>query len=451
MLTLLFTVPLMAQDGSLSEKELRSIRASFTPGNETLALMNAISNNNIKDLALSRKNRGKVNEYFSDRIDIKGITDQKSSGRCWLFTGLNMLRVKVIEKFNLETFKFSENYSFFWDQFEKSNLYLEGIIETADKPLDDRKVEWLIKHPIGDGGQWTGVVDIIEKYGLVPSEAMPESKNSENTSRMRSLIRKKLRKDALMLRKMIREGAGEQEVRKEKINMLKDVYKMLVLSLGEPPQTFTWQYKDADGNISEPREYTPHTFFGEVLDVDLGDYVMFMNDPTRAYGKLYEIEYDRHMYEGSNWKYINLEIDLIKDFAAASLKDKEAMYFSCDVGKQLDKESGTLDVLNYNYNDLFGIDFTMTKAGRISTFQSASSHGMSLIGVNILEDGTIDKWLLENSWGNESGYQGLLIMTDKWFDEYMFRLVVHKDYVDEKTLEILETKPIVLPPWDPMY
>ncbi|RLD75799.1 MAG: aminopeptidase, partial [Bacteroidetes bacterium] len=432
--------------GSLNNEDLAKIKSSVTFDEDTRALMNAISSNDISKLAVNRENLGKVNPYFTNKVEIQGITNQKSSGRCWLFTGLNVLRPKVIEKYNMKEFEFSQNYGFFWDQLEKSNLYLESVIATADLPDDDRKVDWLFKNPIGDGGQWTGVVDIVEKYGAVPASVMPESNNSENTRWMSRFLRRKLREDALTLRKMAAEGSEEGRLRDEKINMLSDIYRILVLCLGKPPTEFPWQYEDKDGNISELKTYTPKSFYEEMVGIDLRDYVMFMNDPTREYYKLYEIEYDRHMLEGGNWKYINLPVDEIKDFAKASIIANEAMYFSCDVGKQLESEKGMLDVNNFDYDELFGVDFSMDKAGRIKTYDSGSSHGMSLVGVNILPDGSIDKWLLENSWG-EKGFEGFLIMTDEWFSEYMFRLVIHKDFLDKKTLDILDTEPVLLPPW----
>ena len=436
--------------GSLNNEEIAKIKSSVTFDEDTRALMNAISSNDISKLAVNRENLGKVNPYFTNKVEIKDITNQKSSGRCWLFTGLNVLRPKVIEKYNMKEFEFSQNYGFFWDQLEKSNFFLESVIATADLPEDDRKVDWLFKNPIGDGGQWTGVVDIVEKYGAVPASVMPESNNSENTRLMSRFLRRKLREDALTLRKMSAEGSEEGRLREEKINMLSDIYRILVLCLGNPPTEFPWQYEDKDGNISELKTYTPKSFYEEMVGIDLRDYVMFMNDPTREYYKLYEIEYDRHMLEGGNWKYINLPVDEIKDFAKASVIANEAMYFSCDVGKQLESEKGMLDVNNFDYDELFGVDFSMDKAGRIKTYDSGSSHGMSLVGVNILPDGSIDKWLLENSWG-EKGFKGFLIMTDEWFSEYMFRLVIHKDFLDKKTLDILDTEPVLLPPWDPMF
>ncbi|MBE9484768.1 MAG: C1 family peptidase [Bacteroidetes bacterium] len=436
--------------GSLNNEDISKIKSSVTFDEDTRALMNAISSNDISKLAVNRENLGKVSPYFTNKVEIISITNQKSSGRCWLFTGLNVLRPKVIEKYNMKEFEFSQNYGFFWDQLEKSNFFLESVIATADLPDDDRKVDWLFKNPIGDGGQWTGVVDIVEKYGAVPASVMPESNNSENTRWMSRFLRRKLREDALTLRKMSAEGSEEGRLREEKINMLSDIYRILVLCLGKPPTEFPWQYEDKDGNISELKTYTPKSFYEEMVGIDLRNYVMFMNDPTREYYTLYEIEYDRHMLEGGNWKYINLPVDEIKDFAKASIIANEAMYFSCDVGKQLESEKGMLDVNNFDYDELFGVDFSMDKAGRIKTYDSGSSHGMSLMGVNILPDGSIDKWLLENSWG-EKGFNGFLIMTNEWFSEYMFRLVIHKDFLDKKTLDILDTEPVLLPPWDPMF
>ncbi|MCF8234296.1 MAG: C1 family peptidase [Bacteroidales bacterium] len=440
-----------AQEGAITPEVLSDIKQSVWDEPDDRALINAVSNNDIKKLALNRENVGKVNHYFSHKVETTGITDQKSTGRCWLFTGLNILKPIVLEKLDTKEFEFSQNYNFFWDQLEKSNLFLEAIISTTDKPEDDRTVDWIFKHPIQDGGQWTTFADVVKKYGLVPKSAMPETHQSENTRSVRSLIAKKLRGNAIELRQMFSEGKTKEELREEKITMLSDIYRILVLSFGQPPQEFEWQYKTTDGNITEVKSYTPLEFYNEYVGIDLDEYVMFMNDPSREYGKLYEIEYDRSMVEGYNWNYINLKNEKIKAFAKTSILDKQAMYFSCDVGKQLNRDEGTLDVKNYAYNDLMGVNFDMNKANRIKTYQSASTHGMALIGLNIDQKGAIDKWLLENSWGAKSGNKGYLTMTDEWFDEYMFRVVINKKYVDEETLKILEQEPIKLPPWDPMF
>lgn len=439
------------QKGQLSKETIKDIMATFKKTPSDIALQNAITHNDIKKLAETRDNEGVVNHYFSNKVNASGITNQKSSGRCWLYTGQNTLRPLVQEKYNLANFEFSQTYNFFWDQFEKANLFLEIAIATANKPLDDREVSWLFHNPIGDGGQWTTFADNVMKYGLVPSSAMPDTYQSEKTSMMSRLLRRKLREDGLKIRDITNSRMREELKQAAKIEMLSEIYRILVLSLGEPPTEFVWQYKDKDGNISESKTYTPLEYYNALIGIDLNEYVMLMNDPVKEYNKLYEVQYDRNLVEGGNWKYINLTNEKIKEFAVRSILANEAMYFSCDVGKQLNSKSGFLDLNNYNYNDLMGVDFQMNKKQRIETFESGSTHGMALIGVNILPDGTIDKWLLENSWGADKGNKGYLTMTDGWFDEYMFRLVIHKDYIDEDVLKILEQEPTLLPPWDPMF
>jgi len=434
----------------ISAELLKQMQSKYQENKNLKALENAISSNDIKKLAVNRENLGKVDTYFSNRVSTKGITNQHKSGRCWLFTGLNVLRPMLINKLNLPSFEFSQSYLFFYDQLEKSNLFMEGVIATSDKPMSDRKVDWFFKNPIGDGGQWTGLVDLVKKYGLVPSSIMPESYNADNTAMLSKLLRRKLREDGLELRKMAAEGKKEDALRERKKEMLSEVYQILALSLGAPPAEFQWRYKTVDGSLSETKTYTPLSFYNEYVNVNLDDYVMFMNDPTREYYKLYEIEYDRHRMDGHNWKYINLPIDEIKNYAKASILDNQAMYFSCDVGKQLDSKRGYLDVNNYDYSALFGVEFGMDKKQRIATHESGSSHGMALVAVDVDGKGEIKKWLLENSWGM-TGYKGYLIMTDEWFNEYMFRLVINKKYISDKTLKILKQDPVILPPWDPMF
>ena len=436
--------------GGISSEMLKEIQKNYQNNSHDKAIGNAISANEIKKLALNRQNIATNDVYFSNRISSKGISDQKSSGRCWLFTGLNVIRAKIISKYNLSQFQFSQNYSFFWDQLEKSNLFLEEIIATKDKTMDDKKVDWLFKNPIGDGGQWTGVVNITQKYGLLPSDIMPETKNADNTGVMSSILGSKLRESGLQLREMASKGQNSESLQTKKKAVLAEIYKILVYCLGEPPTEFNWRYKNGNGQISELKKYTPLSFFKEFVGVELNDYTMFMNDPTRPFYKLYEIENDRHTFDGNNWKYINLPTEEIKKIAIASILDTNALYFSCDVGKQLNSEKGLLDVNNYDYESLFGVKFGMNKTQRIQSFESSSSHGMSLVAVD-LSNGKPIKWLLENSWGSSAGFEGHLIMTDKWFEEYMFRMVANKKYVAPEIMKITEQKPIVLPPWDPMF
>ena len=438
--------------GGITPEMLDTIRKFYLDRPEDRALRNAICSNDIRKLAVNQTNQGEMDTYFSHRVPSKGITDQQSSGRCWLFTGLNVMRAKAIAKYNMPAFEFSEIYPFFWDQLEKSNLFLQGIIDTSDKPLEDKTVQWLFQHPLSDGGTFTGVADIVGKYGLVPKEAMPETNSSNNTSQMAELISLKLKEYGLQLRELGTNGAKRSVMLEEKTKMLGTIYRMLVLNLGVPPTEFDFVRKDAQGNPVETEHHTPMSFLEKYGDKDLlTNYVMLMNDPSREYYKCYEIDYDRHRYDGKNWTYINLPVADIKEMAIASLKDSTMMYFSCDVGKFLNSKRGLLDVNNYDYESLMGTTFGMDKKQRIQTFSSGSSHAMTLMAVDLDKDGKPLKWMVENSWGPQAGYQGHLIMTDRWFDEYMFRLVVETKYVPEKVKELLKQKPIRLPAWDPMF
>lgn len=362
------------------------------------------------------------------------------------------MRAKTLASYDFPSFEFSQNYPFFWDQLEKSNLFLQGIIDTSDKPMNDKMVEWLFKNPLSDGGTYTGVADIVAKYGLVPKEAMPETNSSESTSRMAGLISLKLKEYGLQLRDMATQGAKNAVLEKEKAAMLGTIYRMLVLNLGVPPTEFDYTRKDAKGKPVETERHTPMSFLEKYGDKQLlTNYVMLMNDPSREYYKCYEIDYDRHRYDGKNWTYVNLPVEDIKEMAIASLKDSTMMYFSCDVGKFLDSDRGLLDANNYDYESLMGTTFGMDKKQRIQTFSSGSSHAMTLMAVDLNKDGKPVKWMVENSWGAGSGYQGHLIMTDEWFNEYMFRLVVENKYVPAKVMELFKQKPIRLPAWDPMF
>ncbi len=447
-----FNIQAQTKEGGISSEMLNTIKQSYKTTPETKALQNAIMGNDINKLAINQSNNISNDTYFSNRVNSKGITDQKSSGRCWIFTGMNVLRAKVIAKHNLSEFQFSLNYPFFWDQLEKANLFLQAIIDTRSKPMDDKTVEWLFKNPIGDGGQFTGVVDLVTKYGTVPQEIMPETNSSNNTSRMSQLLALKLREFGLQLREMGGKNTKNEDLAKKKTEMLGIIYHMLVLNLGKPPAEFTWTQKDKDGKPVSTKTYTPLSFYKEFVDVDMSNYVMIMNDPTREYNKVYEIEYDRHVYDGRNWKYLNLSMEDIKKMAISSIKDSTMMYFSCDVGKFLSRETGFLDINNYDYGSLMGTGFNMNKKQRIQTFASGSSHAMTLCAVDLDDNGKPKKWMVENSWGaNYGGYKGHLIMTDEWFDEYMFRLVVDKKYIPANIQSLLDQKAIQLPPWDPMF
>lgn len=437
--------------GGIDASMLSRLKASYKPSGAQKALRNAMNGADIDKLAQNADGLNGFDTHFSHRVPSKGITNQKQSGRCWLFTGLNVLRSQIIADKDLPELELSQNYNFFFDQLEKSNLFLQGIIDTASKPMDDKTVDWLFSNPLSDGGQFTGLSDNLSKYGIVPSSAMVETYSSNNTSKLNRLLSLKLREYGLKLREMKKKGVGDKQLAAAKEEMLQTVYRMLAMTLGEPPAQFTWTRRDKDGNAVSTKTYTPQEFYKEMAGNDLrGGYVMLMNDPSRPYHKLYEIDYDRHVYDGRNWTYINLPVEEIKAMAIESIKDSTMMYFSCDVGKFLDRDRGYLDVDNYAYGELFDTDFPMDKADRIRTHASASSHAMTLMAVDLDEQGKPVKWMVENSWGPGAN-DGHLIMSDRWFDEYMFRLVVDKKYVPAETLKILDQKPVKLPAWDPLF
>ena len=435
-----------AQQGGISQDMLSQIKSSYKHTAADKAIYNAMAGTSIAVLAKNHENLANFDTHFSDKVVSHGITDQQQSGRCWLFTGLNVLRAQMMAKYGIDDMEFSQNYCFFYDQLEKANLFLQGIIDTREKPMDDKMVEWLFRNPINDGGQFTGISDIIEKYGVVPAAVMPETYSSENTSQISRLVGLKLKEFGLKLRDDAAKGAKENALAKTKTDMLCTVYHMLALAFGEPVEQFTWTVKGVT------KEYTPQSFYKEFLGNDLKNgYVMLMNDPSREFYKCYEIDFDRHVYDGKNWTYVNLPIEEIKEMAIKSIKDSTMMYFSCDVAKFMDSKRGTLDLNNFDYDSLLGTTFGMDKKQRIQTFASGSSHAMTLMAVDLDKDGKPKKWMVENSWGAEAGYKGHLIMTDEWFNEYMFRLVVEKKYVSDKVLDILKQKPIRLPAWDPMF
>ena len=454
-LACVLSVSAMAQtkDGGISPQMLQKIQQQNEPTATDRALRNALAANSIDQLAQNSKNAGELDTYFSVETKKQSITDQKSSGRCWMFSGLNVLRSNFAKRTDSLTVDLSQDYLFFWDQLEKSNLMLQGVIDTGKKPIDDQRVQFFFHYPLNDGGTFCGVADLAEKYGLVPSSIQPETYSAENTSKMSSIIKSKLREFGLELRKMVADGKKAKDIQQRKTEMLSEVYHMLVITLGEPVKEFTFAFKDKNGKaISTPKKYTPKEFYQEIVGGPLnGTFIMVMNDPRRDYYKTYEVEYDRHTYDGHNWKYLNLPMEDIETLAIASLKDGRKLYSSYDVGKQLDRKRGYSDIDNFDYASLFNTTFNMTKAERISTFDSGSTHAMTLTAVDLNAQGEPLKWKVENSWGASVGQGGCYIMTHRWFREYMFRLVVDKKYVPEHILKAAETKPIMVMPEDPLF
>ncbi len=448
------TVSAQKHDGGLSNDMLAAIRKAQPTAAQDKALFNAIAANSIDDLAKNYAAKRPVDTHFSNETPKQKIHNQRSSGRCWMFSGFNVLRANFAKQHQDSLcVEYSQAYLFFYDQLEKANLMLQGVIDNARKPIDDQRVRFFFQHPINDGGTFCGVADLAEKYGLVPMAVMPETYSSDNTSRMARIISSKLREYGLELRSMVAAGKKAQDIRKRKTEMLGTIYHILALTIGEPVQEFTYAFTDKNGRTLTPaKRYTPKSFYDETVGHSLnGSFIMVMNDPRREYHKTYALEYDRHTYDGHNWKYLNLPMDDIAQLAIASIKGGSKMYSSYDVGKQLDRKRGYLDTENFDYGSLFGITFGMDKAQRIETFDSGSTHAMTLTAVDLDKDGKPVKWKVENSWGADNGFGGCFIMTDRWFRDYMFRLVVNKEYVPENLLREFDQKPVMVMPEDPLF
>ena len=455
-LALVLTSAVCAQTegGGISAAMLQQMEKTQQSAPASKAIFNALASNKIDNLAKNFANQGAIDTHFSTETPKQSIHDQKSSGRCWMFSGFNVLRANFAKQ-HADTLavEYSHDYLFFYDQLEKANLMLQGVIDTAKKPMDDTRVQFFFKNPLNDGGTFCGVSDLADKYGLVPKSVQPETFSAENSAKMSSMISSKLREFGLELRQMAADGKKPAAIKARKTEMLSTVYRMLCLTLGEPVKEFTYAFRNKDGKtVGEARRYTPKEFFKATVGEPLsGSFIMVMNDPRRPYHKTYEVEYDRHTYDGQNWKYLNLPMDEIEQLAMASLKDGRKMYSSYDVGKQLDRERGYLDTENYDYASLFGTTFGMDKAQRIATFDSGSTHAMTLSAVDIDDDGKAVKWKVENSCGPNHGQGGCLIMTDRWFREYTFRLVVNKQYVPQDIMKQFEQKPIMVMPEDPLF
>ncbi len=453
-LAVAFTASAQDNQGGISQQMLEKIETSAAGMPQSKALVNAVAANNIDELAKNFANQGEIDTYFSIETPKQSIHDQKSSGRCWMFSGLNVLRSNFARRHN-DTIRveYSHAYLFFYDQLEKANLMLQGTIDNARKPIDDQRVQFFFHHPINDGGTFCGVSDLAEKYGLVPMSVMPETYSANNTSRMARLVSSKLREFGLELRDMVNEGKSRSAIEKRKTEMLGVVYHLLSLTIGTPPKQFTHAFRNKEGKtVTAVRQYTPKQFYEETVGGPInGTFIMVMNDPRRPYHKTYEVEYDRHTYDGHNWRYLNLPMDEIASLAIASLKDGRKLYSSYDVGKQFDRKRGYLDTENYDYESLTGTTFGMNKAQRIMTFDSGSTHAMTLTAVDLDSEGKPLKWKVENSWGATSGVGGYAIMTHRWLCEYMFRLVVNKKYVSQQLLDEYNQKPVMVMPEDPLF
>nr|MBN2277352.1 C1 family peptidase [candidate division Zixibacteria bacterium] len=455
------------ENGALTPKTVDNIRSRFIMDPYLRAMYNAVTNNNISKLALNRDLLRDHNNLFSHKIKSRGITDQKASGRCWIFASLNTLRPVMVEKYKLDNFEFSQNYLAFWDKMEKANTFLEFMIEFRDRDPLDREMEGLLRRPIGDGGYWQWAVNLIEKYGVVPKEIMPETNSSENSWNLNYPLERLLHSDAARLRRMAKDGANVSELRTEKEKMLADVYKLLVMNLGMPPVQFEWRYETKDtAQIDSAKQndtpendtkdkktivsgtYTPLSFYHDVVGVDLDEYVDIFDNPTQEYYRHILAQNTRNMYDRDDLHYVSVPVDNLKKIAMASVLNDEPVVFACDVGHDQDSDDGIMAGNIYDYGTVFDIDLTMSKEDMARYFESTSNHMMVFLGVDTA-DGQPVKWLVENSWGDKKGKDGYWTLYNDWFDNYVYGIIVKKKYVPEEILKIYDQKPLVIPPWDP--
>lgn len=436
----------------IDARMLERFEQGYAARPELNVMSNAVSRTALPDAAFVPAAAAKLRMDFSVLVKTNNITNQKQSGRCWMFAALNTLRYQVMKKYDLKTFELSQAYLFFWDKLEKSNYFLESILDTLDEPANGRLVSYLLTAPVNDGGQWDMLCNLIEKYGVVPKTAYPESKASSGSREMDMTLTEKLREDACILRKLHKEGKDLDELRTRKTRMLGEIYRLLCICLGEPPKTFTFEYRDKDNNFHREEGLTPKSFFEKYVGVDLSDYVSLINAPTedKPYGRSYTVQYLGNVKEGSAVRYLNLPIEELKKAAIAQMKDGQPVWFGCDVGKHSERDSGIMDLDIRGLEDLLDTRFTMTKAERLDYGQSLMTHAMVFQGVNLDENGKPNRWRVENSWGKEPGKDGYYLMTDRWFDEYMYQVVVNKKYLTAEQIAAYEAEPIALEPWDPM-
>jgi len=412
---------------------------------------NAIAQTTVDDIALNRSVITSTDHTFSHLLDDWAVTNQKKSGRCWMFAGLNLFRVGAMKKMNLKEFEFSQNYTLFWDKLERANYFLESIIETAEKPIDDRTVAFLLERPLDDGGQWNMFVNIVKKHGLVPKAFMPETESSSNTARMNSLLLVKLRQGAKTLRDLRASGAPMEAARAAKLEILEAVYRILRIHLGTPPSRFDWQWNDKDKNFHRDGELTAQQFAKQYVDLPLDEYVCLVNDPRESspIGRTFTVKHLGNVVGGEIVKYLNVEVEVMKDLAMRAITDGEPVWFGCDVGKMMRRDLGIWDANLYELKNLYGTSFDLSKDARLHYHQTLMTHAMLFTGVDIV-DGRPRRWRVENSWGDENGRKGFFVMNDSWFDEYMFEIAARRSHLPEHYQAALDLDPIVLPPWDPM-
>jgi bleomycin hydrolase len=436
-------------DGTLSGAELERLRKDFSANPSYRLAQNAVTRVTVDDVAIDREIVNNIDYSLSTTLDDWKVTNQERSGRCWLFAGLNLLRVGVMRKTGLKDFEFSQNYAMFWDKLERANYFLEAMIETADRDLDDRTVAFLLESVAGDGGQWNMFAAIVAKHGLVPKGYMPETQSSSNTARMNSILRYQLRQGARTLRAAAADGLAA--ARAAKTEIMQVIYRILCIHLGTPPERFDWQWTDKDKTFHRDGVLTPQEFAAKYVDLPVSEYVCLVNDPrpSSPIGATFTVEYLGNVIGGPPVTYLNVDVRVIKDIAAATIQGGEPVWFGCDVNKMMSSDYGVWDANLYDLPSVYDTAFDLDKAARLAYHETAMTHAMLFTGVDVL-DGVTRRWRVENSWGAERGKDGFFTMNDSWFGQYVFEIAARKSALPADLQRALDAEPIVLPAWDPM-
>ncbi len=432
-------------------EDIRRFEEEFDKSEKNRLAAFAVTQNGPTASATNYKVKRHLVENYSVDLDAGKVCNQKQSGRCWMFAAYNVFRLKVMEKLHLDNMELSQNYPLFYDKLEKSNFFLENILATLNEKLSSRLLSHLLRDPIGDGGQWNMFVGLTKKYGVCPKEAMPETYSSSRTREMDSLITLKLRKDASILRKAHEAGEDLPSLRAKKEEMLKEIYGILVICLGKPPVSFTYETRDKDNRFIRIEDITPTEFYEKYVGIDLDQYVSLINAPTKdkPFHRSFTVKYLGNLV-GEKVRYLNLPIAELKRCALSQLEDGEVVWFGSDVGQSLQRTDGLMSLSNFDYNNLFSTSFAMTKEERLDYGESLMTHAMVLTGVNVLDDGSTDRWKVENSWGDQNGYKGFYAMDDSWFDQFVYQVVINKKHLTPEEIVQYEEEPIELEPWDPM-
>ncbi|OAQ02931.1 aminopeptidase [Ligilactobacillus aviarius] len=437
---------------AISQEQLQNFQADLDKLEGHEVNERAVTKNGILSVSADYRSEVAMDRVFSIDIDTGKVADQKRSGRCWMFAALNTMRHSMREKLHMkDDFELSQNYTFFWDKLEKSNYFLENVLQTAELPTSDRKVAWLMQTPQQDGGQWDMLVALIQKYGVVPQTVMPETFNSSNSTEINKQLNLKLRKDAVELRELVAAKKSDADIQKAKEKMLNEIYRMLAYTFGEPPASFDFEYRDTDNNYHRIENITPQEFFKKYVGWNLDDYVSIINAPTadKPFNHMYTVEMLGNVLGGRQVRHLNLDMQTFRKVAIEQLKHGESVWFGSDVGQESDRKKGIMDTNLYHQDELFDVDFSMSKAERLDYGESMMTHAMVLTGVDLV-DGQPTKWKVENSWGDKVGEKGFFVMSDDWMEEFCYQIVVNKKYLPKDLQEILKEEPTVLAPWDPM-